>query len=573
VPEFRGRRGGFRLDDDWVAPVVCCHAPLRAPQRERYFLTDLCRRVAREGNCHLHCVEGPPQASYFGEVAEEILSADPDAVLFLLLDDATPAEAGSLLGTLAEKPYFHRVGGVWFSEKKEDYSLFPQQFRNYLRRKYRTEEALCAAWGEKELLFSEIELPGQYDGDVFNPQDGGWRWIDCNYARHEARREDLDALCRAVKAVSPELLTGGAESLDGELCQLVIDAETPRRHLLRKRLPLARVDHADSAYAGQGVLRTVTKGGGLCHWNLRSPPCLAWEQALLRESRFFSPLEELTASVAHVTDEENGWHGKLGERLRDAWEGSGCLVDEIRLPEVGQPQLPKYRLYFIDDIVAVSPEGRRKIDSLKRDGNVLVFQHATGYSDWSRLSAENISSLVGIELREAEAGPLTWRYADNSHALLAGTVAGGEVQEAAGRRFVVEDRDAVVLGRYLLDGQAAAAVKSHGDWAAVYLPGEAPLEMRDNLVAYAHVHRLADAPAIVRSDGRFLSVEGGKGSFAGELSFLEETALYDVWDGTVTLPSKSVSFQLERGGMRLWFAGSLAEVRAFAKKVRPLSQK
>ena len=253
-------------------------------------------------------------------------------------------------------------------------------------------------------------------------------------------------------------------------------------------------------------------------------------------------------------------------------KGIGFPVDEIFISDLGHPQLPKYKLYFIDDIVALNVDGRRKLDSLKRDGNVLVFQHSVGYSDWKSLSAENISSLTGIQLREDGVSSLSWKFSEASHALLVGTIAGGIVEEQEDRRFIVEDENAVPLGTYLSDGAVAAAVKRHANWTSVYLPGDVPQEMLDNLASYAWVHRFTDSSVLVRSDGRLLFVEGGRRTTEGELTFTEACALYDLQTGELVKPTKKLPYRLAPGECKLWFVGSWAEVRAISRKLSPCGQ-
>ena len=169
--------------------------------------------------------------------------------------------------------------------------------------------------------------------------------------------------------------------------------------------------------------------------------------------------------------------------------------------EAASPEALGYKMYVFDDVYALDDDERATIDRLKGGGRVLVFTHASGYSDGRKLSAGNVSRVVGIEVEDDKAvqaySPMLWTWTKDGKI---------EAKAPKAKRFNVVDRDAVVLGRYA-DGKVAAAMKRHDGWTAVYLPAAFPQgEILDRVGTLAGVHVYTDLPVVVGAGGRCVSV-------------------------------------------------------------------
>ncbi len=307
------------------------------------------------------------------------------------------------------------------------------------------------------------------------------------------------------------------------------------------------------------------------------------EQLLWILGNEFAELPELNAHAANLRIIGTFNHRRMTTNADLAqthfWrrqENCTYPVDDVFVRDLGNSRLPQYRLYYIDDAIALNSAERQKIEELKRDGNVLVFQHAAGFSDWKNLSAVNISKLAGINIVESKPGvdlsDMAWKFSDTRHPLLAGTRSGElalRKGEYLAKRFAVNDASAIALGHYLDGGEVAAAVKHHKNWTAVYLPTLLPPPvLQHNLAKLAKIHVFTEAPVALRSGGRFVSVYCYNEQVSGKLHFPGKYALYEVFSGTILAPTDTVDFSLHRGDTLLYFAGTPAEVKQFADKIR-----
>ncbi len=307
------------------------------------------------------------------------------------------------------------------------------------------------------------------------------------------------------------------------------------------------------------------------------------EQILWSAANEFPALPELNASAATLRQIGTFNHRRLTTNndltQTHYWrrlEHFTYPVDDVFVNDLGKAGLPKYKLYLVDDLIALNSEQRKKINALKCNGNVLVFHHAAGYSNWKELSAKNISDLIGINVVESHPGKdlsdMAWRFADSKHPLLKGIKPGTTAlrkREYEAKRFEVKDPGAVALGHYLEDGAVASAVKNHGDWTAVYMPTRLPpFAVQENFAAFAGVHSFTDASVALRAGGRFISAYCTAEHTAGQMKLPKKFALYDILKDQVIAPVDKVDFDLYRGELKLWFVGTEDEVKRFAEMVK-----
>ena len=337
-----------------------------------------------------------------------------------------------------------------------------------------------------------------------------------------------------------------------------------------------------------GLRRNMAKrlalGHGFWHYDMwghwySSPAIrehLRREIILMNELRRWKPLQELNAEAISVVKVGTSLHKRMNTpadlhqvhfpRVKSI--PPLFIRDSVLLRDLNNPRLPQYKLYIFGDCFALNAADRKKIDSVKKNGAVLLFTHAAGYSDWNKLSAENISSLTGIRIEEAEPGqdlsPMNWTIPVDSKVFP--TLKGTLVDPPKAKRFRVNDPEAEIIGYYADDKTPAAAIKKHKDWTAVYLPNAFPSNLLMNEIGrYLKLHVYTDLPVIAMAGGRVVSVYCPVEQVEGQLYLPAEFAAYEVFTGKFHKPGKTLPLKMAFGETRLFFLGTEAEVREFSR--------
>ncbi|MBR4665461.1 MAG: beta-galactosidase, partial [Lentisphaeria bacterium] len=337
-----------------------------------------------------------------------------------------------------------------------------------------------------------------------------------------------------------------------------------------------------------GLRRNMAKrlalGHGFWHYDMwghwYSAPAirehLRREIILMNELRRWKPLPELNAEAVNVVKVGTSLHKRMNTPA-DLHQVHFPRVksipplfvrDSVLLRDLDNPRLPQYKLYVFDDCFALNAADRKKIDSVKKNGAVLLFTHAAGYSDWKNLSAENISSLTGIKIEEAAPGhdlsSMKWLIPADSKVFpsLKETL----VNAPDAKRFRVNDPEVEIIGYYADDKTPAAAVKKHKDWTAVYLPNAFPSNLLLNEIGrYLKLHVYMDLPVIVTVGGRLVSVYCPVEQVEGQLNLPAEFSAWEVFTGKFHQPGKTLPLKMTFGETRLFFLGTDAEVREFSR--------
>ena len=337
-----------------------------------------------------------------------------------------------------------------------------------------------------------------------------------------------------------------------------------------------------------GLRRNMAKrlvlGHGFWHYDMwghwYSAPAirehLHREIILMNELRRWKPLQKLNAEAVSVVKVGTSLHKRMNTPAdlhqvhfpRVKSTPPLFIRDSVLLRDLDNPRLPQYKLYVFDDCFALNAADRKKIDSVKKNGAVLLFTHAAGYSDWKNLSAENISSLTGIRIEEAAPGqdlsPMNWTIPADSKVFP--TLKGTQVNPPKAKRFRVNDPDAEIIGYYADDKTSAAAIKKHKDWTAVYLPNAFPSNLLMNEIGrYLKLHVYTDLPVIAMAGGRLISVYCPVEQVEGKLNLPAEFAAYEVFTGKFHEPGKTLPLKMSFGETRLFFLGTEAEVREFSR--------
>lgn len=170
---------------------------------------------------------------------------------------------------------------------------------------------------------------------------------------------------------------------------------------------------------------------------------------------------------------------------------SGVSFSDYLIEDIGNPALPKYKIYLFADAVNLREEQIKWIErTLQKDGNILVFTFATALNASGGFE-KNIRRLTGMNIRKDLRRKVRMQYAEkhSQDPLAAGLdtirIEQGEMMPL----FYVDDPTAVPLAWYDKNPDlTAAAVKRHKNWTAVYSgPGTFSPEFPRALAAEAGI--------------------------------------------------------------------------------------
>lgn len=627
--------------------------------------------------------------------AEQLLSAVPDARMIFYIncsipswwpqmfpehavvwDDGTIAPYASFasekfrqdltvaldatLKYIASRPWSSRIIGFYFGcgydnqwfqpmdygkkQRFADYSkAMENKFRSFLQKKYRTDDALRSAWGNRTVTLETAQIPSRKDrlgkrGYYLDPVLDR-NVIDFLHCTSEQTDEIIALLKNAVKRNIGNIPVGTyyipydvtyvnaqsrRPSLDDIYSKNALDfAAAPLgydAHALNQCGPgsIFSVDRTmklnNVFFIGEDDVRTfrsmpknprwgnpdsfgtlagmrrnsgkkLVSGHGFwsCdiygHWydSVSVRKLLSRELLLMEALSCYNELPELNANAVKVTKVGTYLHKRANTAvdLKQVHFPTKSILppsyalDSVNLRDLGHKNLPAYNMYIFDDTFALDSEDLKKIDKLKKNHNILVFTHASGYSDGKTLSAANISKLTGIKIKETFPGidlsPMPWRVAPGNP-VFAG-LADKKFDPPPAKRFTVDDPGAIPLGRYRDDDSVAAALKDFGSYTVIYLPNAFPdITLINALGKYSQQHIFTDSPVFVKSRGRLITVYCPVESASGVLNLPGNFAAVEVFSGKTFPVQKKIDFQLRFGETALYFLGSPAEVAGFCRE-------
>jgi beta-galactosidase len=155
----------------------------------------------------------------------------------------------------------------------------------------------------------------------------------------------------------------------------------------------------------------------------------------------------------------------------------------------------KYKVFYFPVAYGLRPEEVKAIDSLKKDGNVLVFGCGAGYVT-DTASMQNVEKLTGMTMKADPALSLTVKIVKNAHSITKNINgyfgSGGERGLELGLpKFYVDDPKAVKLGEFVKsNGKCGFAVKDFGSWKSVYIGSTGFMNgnIFKNIARYAGLH-------------------------------------------------------------------------------------
>ena len=214
----------------------------------------------------------------------------------------------------------------------------------------------------------------------------------------------------------------------------------------------------------------------------------------------------------------------------------GTPVDFYETDDVLDGRGRRHKMYiFLNNYVMDETERRRLDETLKRDGNVLVFMYGAGLirpDGAASVGPENVSAATGIRMGASMTDQRARMRLTDEAARLLGLTAGSEVGDferpitsgfdyasnseipfkpAPNRinpALYVDDPEAQVLGTYIEGGRPGFAIRRFDDWTSVYIgsPGiQAEVLRALARLAGAHLY-IDDGDVIVYANESFIGV-------------------------------------------------------------------
>ncbi|MFA9379758.1 MAG: hypothetical protein ACERKO_01740 [Acetanaerobacterium sp.] len=231
----------------------------------------------------------------------------------------------------------------------------------------------------------------------------------------------------------------------------------------------------------------------------------------------------------------------------------GAPVDYYFHNDMANPNMPDYKMYLMINVFYLTNTEREAIHrKAARNGATVVWLYAPGFINPEaavRMGNENITQLTGISIgridqtrspsfRVIEESHPALRYADRDRLygmidrdvhsnIWLGTVLTPPYMNPA---FYIDDRDAVVLGRYCIDGKAALAIKETDGFTSIYC---APQILRSELIAsfaeYSGCHLYSHTDDCIYASKNFVTIHA---HFSGRhtVYFPRECSPYEVYE-------------------------------------------
>jgi len=186
---------------------------------------------------------------------------------------------------------------------------------------------------------------------------------------------------------------------------------------------------------------------------------------------------------------------------------SGIPFNEYFFDEIeGIPNIGQYKVFIFLNSNYVTTERRKWItEHLKKDNKTLIWFFASGLIDENGIKVKNIEGLTGIKFKEENEPEIMACSIDKYSDTLASRIP--EKYQAFGNLelsklyspwYSVNDPDAVIMGKSLINKKAVFAMKKFPTWNSVVMPtGPIPVPVFKNLARMAGVHFYTEKENVV----------------------------------------------------------------------------
>ncbi|MCX7933638.1 MAG: hypothetical protein N3A66_00080, partial [Planctomycetota bacterium] len=269
---------------------------------------------------------------------------------------------------------------------------------------------------------------------------------------------------------------------------------------------------------------------------------VAWDRGSLAQVAFIcseeTPLYQAAMSGELLRFELESCHSLLLDLCTRQWGLAGIPFDIYEIHDLGHPDFPgeQYQLLIFVNCARVSSAAAAGVRRWQKEGRCFLWTYAADVYHQGRIDPSRGEELVGMRLGwRSRRQNIHVLVADNGSALTqGGSGLNFGTEGSVGPVFFVADPKAEILG-YLRDsGEAAFAVRDHGEWRSIYLAmlNFGPALFR-NLARFAGVHIWCDSDDVIYANRSLLCLHTAS---AGEKAVHLPAAAYvtDLWSGEKT---------------------------------------
>ena len=218
----------------------------------------------------------------------------------------------------------------------------------------------------------------------------------------------------------------------------------------------------------------------------------------------------------------------------------------------------KYKVFYFPAAYGLRPEEKKLINSLKRDGNVLVFGYGAGYVAGT-VSVKNVEELTGMKMGIDPKISLTVKVTNQKHPITKGVHgyfgSGGDRNLEIGLpKLYVNDPDAVKLGEFVNGkGRCGFAVKDFKSWKSVYIGcvGFLNGQLLKNIARYAGLHIYNEESDVMFFNESFVGIHASS-SGVKTIVLPEKASVISLWDGKDAGKLKKIERYMEVGENALY---------------------
>lgn len=488
-----------------------------------------------------------------------------------------------------------------------------KMFKNYLKNKYKTENALKTAWNNPEASFETVKIPDikRRNVDVVESQNyfldpqKDQAIIDYRRCESESLGKMLSAWSKAIKSAGkkdvltlayyPDIsdsATGGPAEQRGHHVVMNEDSgwdggggpSYQARDIglggvsncmlssfpLHNKIHMCEMDYrvfpvVKRRYCNNVIFDSPRKSLSVLQREFAKEMCYGtggwlydmgagwFNDPMVAEmvggclKVFKSVLDKDRSSIAEVAMfigehgkniQGDGRRGKIPKTIvtgaKAAAMHAGLPIDQYQLRDLPLVK-NKYKVFYFPFAYAFTEEEKTWINSLKKDGRMLIFGYGAGYVGNS-LSVKNAEELAGMRLKDDRSLSLTVNCSGSNAPggkEFTGYIGAGTDSslEMGIPKLYVDDSEVESFGSFVNSDKVGVAMKNHGDWQSVYVGsvGLIPPKLLRMLCRRKKLHIYNDADDVMFFCKNLIAIHA---SSAGEktIELPEESYVVSLWD-------------------------------------------
>lgn len=239
----------------------------------------------------------------------------------------------------------------------------------------------------------------------------------------------------------------------------------------------------------------------------------------------------------------------------------GLNLDSYHMSDLRKGLVPDHKIYIMLSPVRLDDEERAAIEKyLKNDDKVVVWQYICGASDGETFSAENMSEVIGMDVKlDGTKRNPSAVVSDKKHWLTEGQngqfFGNTDGRKSVSPTAIVTDSKAEVLA-YMSDNMTnpALSIKDMGDWTSIYCAVPMiPAEILRNLLEKYDVHMYTEnMNDVIFANSNYVGINCAYGG-EKEIKLDGTYAVYDVFgQKTYSLSTDTIQIDMEDNSTKLF---------------------